>query len=223
MPFVGRSGPAARPHAGGHRPRPHERLHRQRHSLAPARQPHADAAGGGGVPALHRAPDRARRPRHPRLPRRPVGAGAARPEGRHHARRGAAGANTTPARARSAPSPTLHPAYLLRQPLQKRLAWRDFKAIRKALEESEPAGMQAWSFERQAIRCDPDRSPVAAPQRCQNSRPTDWRPPQPPIAGSTQASVWQRSVCEPRAWLRAATPMTPNANGRPRGGLRPSA
>jgi uracil-DNA glycosylase family 4 len=29
--------------------------------------------------------------------------------------------------------PTLHPAYLLRQPLQKRLAWRDFLAIKKAL------------------------------------------------------------------------------------------
>ncbi len=29
---------------------------------------------------------------------------------------------------------TLHPAYLLRQPLQKRLAWRDFLAIQKALE-----------------------------------------------------------------------------------------
>jgi uracil-DNA glycosylase len=28
---------------------------------------------------------------------------------------------------------TLHPAYLLRQPLQKRLAWRDFLAIEKAL------------------------------------------------------------------------------------------
>jgi len=28
---------------------------------------------------------------------------------------------------------TLHPAYLLRQPLQKRLAWRDFLAIKKAL------------------------------------------------------------------------------------------
>jgi len=31
---------------------------------------------------------------------------------------------------------TLHPAYLLRQPGQKRLAWRDFLAIRKALEET---------------------------------------------------------------------------------------
>ena len=31
---------------------------------------------------------------------------------------------------------TLHPAYLLRQPLQKRLAWRDFLAIKKALGSS---------------------------------------------------------------------------------------
>lgn len=30
---------------------------------------------------------------------------------------------------------TLHPAYLLRQPLQKRLGWRDFRALRKALDE----------------------------------------------------------------------------------------
>jgi len=29
---------------------------------------------------------------------------------------------------------TLHPAYLLRQPLQKRFAWRDFLAIKKALD-----------------------------------------------------------------------------------------
>lgn len=30
--------------------------------------------------------------------------------------------------------PTLHPAYLLRQPLQKRLGWRDFTALRRALD-----------------------------------------------------------------------------------------
>ena len=30
--------------------------------------------------------------------------------------------------------PTYHPAYLLRTPIEKRLAWRDFLAIRKALE-----------------------------------------------------------------------------------------
>jgi len=33
---------------------------------------------------------------------------------------------------------TLHPAYLLRQPLQKRLAWRDFLAIKKALAPNVP-------------------------------------------------------------------------------------
>jgi uracil-DNA glycosylase family 4 len=32
--------------------------------------------------------------------------------------------------------PTLHPAYLLRQPLQKRLAWRDFLAIKKTLTQT---------------------------------------------------------------------------------------
>jgi DNA polymerase len=35
--------------------------------------------------------------------------------------------------------PTFHPAFLLRSPLQKRLAWRDFLAIKKALAESAPA------------------------------------------------------------------------------------
>ena len=30
--------------------------------------------------------------------------------------------------------PSLHPAYLLRQPLQKRLVWRDFLSVRSALE-----------------------------------------------------------------------------------------
>jgi DNA polymerase len=29
---------------------------------------------------------------------------------------------------------TLHPAFLLRQPLQKRLAWRDFRAVKAALD-----------------------------------------------------------------------------------------
>jgi uracil-DNA glycosylase len=35
---------------------------------------------------------------------------------------------------------TFHPAYLLRQPLQKRLVWRDFLAIRKALAVPAPGG-----------------------------------------------------------------------------------
>jgi uracil-DNA glycosylase len=29
--------------------------------------------------------------------------------------------------------PTFHPAYLLRTPIEKRMAWRDFLAIKKAL------------------------------------------------------------------------------------------
>jgi|SRR5215207_1117625 len=33
---------------------------------------------------------------------------------------------------------TLHPAYLLRQPVQKRFAWRDFRAIASALETRSP-------------------------------------------------------------------------------------
>jgi uracil-DNA glycosylase family 4 len=33
--------------------------------------------------------------------------------------------------------PTFHPAFLLRSPLQKRFAWRDFLAIKKALSESQ--------------------------------------------------------------------------------------
>lgn len=35
---------------------------------------------------------------------------------------------------------TLHPAYLLRQPLQKRLAWRDLRALKAALDAREPTG-----------------------------------------------------------------------------------
>jgi DNA polymerase len=34
--------------------------------------------------------------------------------------------------------PTFHPAFLLRSPLQKRLAWRDFIAVRKAMAEKQP-------------------------------------------------------------------------------------
>lgn len=33
---------------------------------------------------------------------------------------------------------TLHPAYLLRQPLQKRLAWRDFRALQAILQRAAP-------------------------------------------------------------------------------------
>ncbi len=36
--------------------------------------------------------------------------------------------------------PTLHPAYLLRAPIQKKLAWRDLRAIKSALEAEAPVG-----------------------------------------------------------------------------------
>src|ERR1700680_2445606 len=58
----GPRGPAARPHAGGDRPRPQRRLDHQRHLLAPARQPHADSRGNRLVPAFRVAPHRARAP-----------------------------------------------------------------------------------------------------------------------------------------------------------------
>ena len=62
LPFVGRSGQLLDRMLAAIGLDRHERLHRQRHPLAPARQPHADAAGDRGLPALHRAPDRARDP-----------------------------------------------------------------------------------------------------------------------------------------------------------------
>jgi uracil-DNA glycosylase family 4 len=42
---------------------------------------------------------------------------------------------------------TLHPAYLLRQPSLKRLAWRDFRAIRKALAETPQTEVNATGLE----------------------------------------------------------------------------
>jgi uracil-DNA glycosylase len=36
--------------------------------------------------------------------------------------------------------PMLHPAYLLRQPIDKRLAWRDLRALKRALEETPGLG-----------------------------------------------------------------------------------
>ena len=49
---------AAGPDDRGDRARPQQGLHRQRHSVAAARQPHADAAGDADLPAVHPAADR---------------------------------------------------------------------------------------------------------------------------------------------------------------------
>ena len=50
----------------------------------------------------------------------------------------AAGSTTTPAAASCRAMPMLHPAYLLRQPAHKKLAWRDLRALRKALDGASP-------------------------------------------------------------------------------------
>ena len=58
---------------------------------------------------------------------------AARHPGRHHQERAAAGSPYNTGTRDIRAMPTLHPAYLLRTPLAKRLAWRDMLAIKKAL------------------------------------------------------------------------------------------
>ena len=125
-------GQAARPHAGGDRARPQVGLYRQHRAVAAARQPRSrrrrnrpSACPSYGARSSSRIPTcwfvSASRPRSRCSTSRTA-----------FSRRADAGSPTTPGHARSAP-PTLHPAYLLRQPLQKRLAWRDFLAIKKAL------------------------------------------------------------------------------------------
>ena len=103
LPFVGRSGKLLDRMLAAIGLDRTSRLHRQHRALAAARQPHADAAGVGNLPAVHPAPDRTRRSRHPGLPGRPVGADAARHQGRHHQDARALVHASTPASARSAP------------------------------------------------------------------------------------------------------------------------
>jgi hypothetical protein len=42
--------------------------------------------------------------------------------------------------------PTFHPAFLLRNAISKRLAWRDFLAIKKTLAAAEPRHCRRWSL-----------------------------------------------------------------------------
>ena len=78
LPFVGRSGQLLDRMLAAIGLDRHLGLHRQRHSLAAARQPHADAAGDGDLPALHRAADRAGQSEASGRAGRPVGQAAAR-------------------------------------------------------------------------------------------------------------------------------------------------
>ncbi len=137
LPFVGRSGQAARPHAGGDRARPHaastsptscrggrpataRRRRRRRRSACRS----SSARSSSSIPTCWSASASRRR-------RRCSASRKASP------RRAAAGSPSTPA-ARDPRHADLHPAYLLRTPLQKRLAWRDLLAIKKAL--AKPSG-----------------------------------------------------------------------------------
>ena len=135
QPFVGKAGTAAGPDAGGGRA-DGPGLHHQHRVLAPAGQPHADAAGTGGLRALRGAglrPDEAE-----------GGAAAGRGRGQVACCRptrascgcAASGANGGWPRAtsRRPAMPTLHPAFLLRQPQAKRQAWADMLALAARLD-----------------------------------------------------------------------------------------
>ena len=84
-PFVGRAGQLLDKMLAAIEPDRAGRPHHQRRLLAPARQSHAHAAGGAGLPAIPRAPGRAGRARV----RRAAGGAAAKHmldiDGRHHA------------------------------------------------------------------------------------------------------------------------------------------
>ncbi len=76
LPFVGRSGKLLDRMLAAIGLDRTTRLYRQHHSVAPARQSHADPAGKSDLPAVHPAADRARRPGHAGVPRRAFVAGA---------------------------------------------------------------------------------------------------------------------------------------------------
>ena len=133
LPFVGRSGQSARPHAGGDRARPHAA------STSPT-------SCRGGRPATARRRRRRSQICLPFIQRQieladpdvlvclggpstqtllGIKDGIMQTRGRWFTYQ--TGKREIRAIA------TFHPAYLLRQPLEKRLAWRDFLAIKKAL------------------------------------------------------------------------------------------
>ena len=85
------------------------------------------------MPALRGAPDRAGRSGHHRLPRRARDPDATGTKDGILRTRGRLFPYKLPDREVKLLA-TLHPAFLLRQPVQKRLAWRDFRALRSLLD-----------------------------------------------------------------------------------------
>ena len=100
MPFVGRSGQLLDRILAAIGIDRSVGLHRQRHPVAAAGQPHADAAGDRDLPAVHRAADRAGRPEGAGHAGRAVGQGAAQHAPRACSSCAATGASIARARAR---------------------------------------------------------------------------------------------------------------------------
>ena len=132
LPFVGRSGKLLDRMLAAIGLDRTQRLHRQHRAVAAARQPHADAAGIAiCLPFILRQIELADpdilvclgQPSAQTL--LGIKDGITKTRGRWFT----FDTGTREIRA----MPTFHPAFLLRSPLQKRLAWRDFLAIKKAL------------------------------------------------------------------------------------------
>jgi uracil-DNA glycosylase len=177
-PFVGKSGQLLdRMLASVGLDRQDQRLYRQHHSLAAAGQPDADAAGDRHLRALRAPADRTEGAGAAGLRRCALDRDAARAEG-HHEVRGRlmgfeAGGRTIQAIA------TLHPAYLLRSPIAKRLAWRDMLTIRKTL------GMLGTIAGPRGSFTSPPRGEVGRrPGEGASSHPERSTPPHPPRSRS---------------------------------------
>ena len=133
LPFVGRSGKLLDRMIAAIGLDRSKRLYRQRHSVAAARQPHADAAGDANLPAVHPAPDRtgeSGRAGHARQSLDPDP--AVDPRGHHENPRQWFDYDTGTRIIRAIA--TFHPAYLLRSPSYKRMSWQDLRAIARALQ-----------------------------------------------------------------------------------------
>ena len=198
----------ARPHAGGDRPRPHLGLHRQHRALAAARQPHADAAGVANLPALHPAPDRARRSRYPGLPRRLPRRRRCSASRKASPRRAGAGSPSTPANARSAPC---------------RLSIRPFCCAARC--RSASPGAISWRSRRrsgESLAVRHQQRPVAISATPNGRRgavrpiPRQKSPPAPP-----RLVDWRHLLACPILSARKETSTTPGGEGPALSGVRP--
>ncbi len=135
--------PVARPHAGGNRPVADGAGRESAVFITnaifwrpPGNRTPTEAERNADVPALPAAHDRDPEARRHRVPRRHAPPRASRAEATAFLKLRAKWV-TANVSGRNIPLlPTLHPAYLLRQPNQKRLAWRDLLSLRQMLVRS---------------------------------------------------------------------------------------